>query len=168
MGVDRNVYFGYFLKCQNEIVEILEKPTCKLNKKIKSCPLDKLVEFPTQCDECSETLNMVSRKTNKVEYIDPEEIDEDFYLADHYGCKFDQKDDKFFEFYMPNKIKDVKFIDEQIGSGNDQVNIVNNYFSIEKGRKQFYELYSKSIEVIKEKYGNDNVEICFGIIRYSS
>lgn len=150
-----NCYFGIYLKCKNE----------RISKKIKEvslsclkCEIDGIELKDSFCSECGSKLVEKTNYKEKFEWkVDPydvtEEIEEQFFW---------RSSDKEYDYLALNIGTDTEI---ELTCGEYLLLMDKEFWDKWENKKQiFIKQHEKNIQIIKEAYGEDNVEVCFGII----
>lgn len=163
MGIDYTVYVGPFLKCKNAKVDgertirTCTKPSCKQNKK-ESWDRDK--KF---CEECGSPIGdvVIKVKQDKVD-CDPSIVNDKLMIY-----RLDAKDAHGYDVWISNqyrqnrgKVREFSFDPKSDGEQYVEISIE----MIRDEMQEFVQQFEKQIDKLTRLYGEDNVELKWGLI----
>ncbi|RDJ35008.1 MAG: hypothetical protein DWQ19_09240 [Crenarchaeota archaeon] len=168
MGIYINGYLGPFIVVRS-LVNKVQKRQCKGN--IETCPMGTVKPQPKYCPECGIASQNAFYTTEEaaVSFYDlvwNQELMDIDVLAE--GCIYEEVSDGQKYIYtslIPNKIK--------LGQ---RLNLQSVYEEIMKLTEsdppgdmlKLQEQHAKEIEVLKSAYGDNNVEISWGLVRWAN
>jgi hypothetical protein len=156
MSVSTYVCVGWYVECANNPKEVTDYR--------KYCTTDECVHKGVICDKNALFCQYCGRLLSTFRYLTPGTSVDPYYVIDELSESFAHLD-----VYNGDKIHYwVKNIDSEgvnvYLDNNEICEFPTNLIS----RDEFKSRYSKELDIFKRNYGDDNVKIKFGVIRYCS